>query len=96
MPNSQALIPVPEQQHPLILSTPTSPDRNPAIIYLASLSAGSRRTMQNALNTMAEMMHTDLVQIERADKRSNSGRTIPVNVPTNSSTGRRCATSIRR
>src|SRR5690242_11166411 len=39
---------VPASQQPL--------DQNPTVIYLATLAPGSRRTMEQALNTMAELL----------------------------------------
>ncbi|MFW6082461.1 MAG: tyrosine-type recombinase/integrase [Chloroflexota bacterium] len=43
----------------LALSSPRQPDQDPAAIYLASLSEGSRRTMRAALNKVARLLGVD-------------------------------------
>ncbi|MBE9229235.1 site-specific integrase [Phormidium sp. LEGE 05292] len=43
----------------LILATPTPLTRQPAAVYLSSLTAGSRRTMGKALNAIARLLTDD-------------------------------------
>lgn len=51
------------QTEALTLSRPLPPDRNPAAVYLATLSEGSRRTMRSALNKAARMLGLSAVEI---------------------------------
>jgi hypothetical protein len=39
------------------LSTPPPADRHPVAVYLASLARGSRRTMKQALNVIANLIY---------------------------------------
>jgi hypothetical protein len=58
----------------LCTASPTLPlDHNPAAIYLASLSLGSRLTMHTALNTIGEILGIGAVQdAEGRDMRPRS------------------------
>jgi len=47
----------------LELSIPLPPQRDPAAVYLASLSEGSRRTMRGALNRVARLLGRDPVEV---------------------------------
>ncbi|KAB8332293.1 tyrosine-type recombinase/integrase [Scytonema tolypothrichoides VB-61278] len=47
------------RQFDLVLRTPTPLTLHPAAVYLSSLTSGSRRTMQKALNAIAEMLTDD-------------------------------------
>jgi integrase/recombinase XerD len=44
------------ERHELALTQPRFLDENPAVLYLASLSEGSRRTMFQSLQTMAAIL----------------------------------------
>ncbi len=49
----------PTQRDALTLSSPPPPSRDPAAAYLATLGAGSRRTMRAALNKVARLLGLD-------------------------------------
>lgn len=51
----------------LVASTPIPPDRHPAAVYLASLAPGSRRTMRQALDTVAGLLTGSQVNAETLD-----------------------------
>ena len=51
--------PVRRRGGPLVPATYPSADRNPAVVYLASLATGSRRTMRHALNVVAQLITDD-------------------------------------
>jgi integrase len=51
-----------EVTHPLRLSAPLPPDRDPTTVYLETLSEGSRRTIRGALNKVARTLGLDPVE----------------------------------
>lgn len=51
----------------LVLATPTPLTLHPAAVYLSSLTSGSRRTMQKALNAIARMLTNDLCDAMSVD-----------------------------
>jgi integrase/recombinase XerD len=69
-PVSQTLACLPDCTELLRAPVPPPLDQNPAAVYLASLSVGSRRTMRASLNTIASMLtngaQTDALKIDWA------------------------------
>ncbi len=56
MPKSPKVEIITERRNTHIVPTTRQPlDQNPAVIYLATLAPGSRRTLEPALNTMAQL-----------------------------------------
>ena len=64
MPDAPARPPIEAaRSHALRLSQPLPRQRDPAAVYLASLSEGSRRTMRGALNRVARLLGLDPVEV---------------------------------
>src|SRR5690242_16523304 len=70
-----SIVPIPELLSPashgpvelLVAGSQTAPDRHPALVYLARLAPGSRRTMRQALDSIADLLNSGRSDAETLD-----------------------------